>query len=892
METPRPTRSTRACATKARTLNIIDSDSDSDAAPIKTTRKRKSSIINLDTTYNDSEEEKPKKRVTKKSKPAIKKEVEDNETKPKKTVARKRKTPIKKEKSEPKPKASKRKSSSQIENDEQPKPKVARKRKTATEEQVDGNVQTFKPSNNTVWNDVDWLAEFNNINPWTAKNIINLFDDDNSIPFIARYRRDLTSNMEAEELRNIKESYELLKSIHKKAETVIKTLETRGVLDNNLKRAVLCAKTLDELEHIYAPYKPGTKKSLAERAIEQGLKDIALAYLYGENMRPVEMEAQAKEISPDEVKDGIINIISHIISHDTRCLENVRKWRLEARDLFLQSTLIKTKTKEKENVEKEIVEKEKYANYFDFKNNVRFVKPYQVLAINRGEHLKVLKVKLIVPERIQKMFEGFCRNSWLTKNVFLRKTLVEEAFKNAYTKYIEPLIVRQTRADLKTEAEKASINVFENNLKNMLMARPCKSRILGIDPGFKHGCKYALITETGNVATTGIFYPKNGNQTDESGQKLSYILEDFNCSIIALGNGTACRETENWITTLKQNQIIPKDVKYTIVNESGASIYSCTSDAKNEFPNMDTNIISAVSIARRLQDPLSELIKIEPKHLGVGMYQHDLKEKVLSESLDEVIVECVSFVGVNLNTASTSLLKRIAGLNVTRANNIIEHRNKIGYFKNRSQIKDVKGVGTKVFEQCAGFLRIAPVGMDTPILFYKSKETNKLDRTWIHPESYDIATKYLKLCNLISNDIGSETCINKITEITKTKGENNLIAELNTTENIFKLIHEVLSKPLDHDLRLELNQAPLFKTGCTKMSDLKSGDVLTGRVQNVTDFGSFVDIGVGRNGLIHQSKTKGVKLKLGDHVEVEILEVDIDRGKIGLALKSLANVIL
>ncbi|XP_044735468.1 S1 RNA-binding domain-containing protein 1 isoform X3 [Chrysoperla carnea] len=749
-------------------------------------------------------------------------------------------------------------------------------------------------SNGRQWTEEQWLAESNQISVPVARNIIKLFENDNSLPFIARYRRDLTNNMTPEDLRAVKESYEILINVEKKADNVLKSLKTQGMLENRIKYAVLNARTIDEIDHIYAPYKPGSKKTLAERAKELGLEEVALNYLNGTSLQDLNYVANEKQLKFDDVKDGIINIITHVVSHDTKCLENIRKWQAEARDIFIHTKMSKSKTtKEKSNIE----QSEKFTNYMDFKINVNFIKPHQVLAINRGEKLKILSVKVQIPERITKLFYSFCNSNWLSKNTnfsetkisWLRTNILKDAFTNAFSKYLEPLMVRLIRTGLKATAEKASITAFENNLKAMLLTRPYQNKILGIDPGFKHGCKYALISETGDVISTGIFYPnlKVDLRDDFSVKKLKSLLEDNNCSTIALGNGTACRETEQWITELKSQNILSKNIKYTIVNESGASIYSCTEEASKEFPNMDTNIISAVSIARRLQDPLSELIKIEPKHLGVGMYQHDLKEKTLTECLDEVIMECVSFVGVNLNTASVTLLRRVCGLNQTRATNIIEHRQKISYFKNRQQLKDVKGIGDKVFEQCAGFLRVAPISAEQESSFYKMKEVNRLDRTWIHPESYHIAEKLLKKCRLNNEDIFTEKCIEKLTEILPQK--ENFVKEFNTTDNVLQLIFDALTKSIDHDLRLDIDQKPLFKNECIKITDLKKGDCVTGRVENVTDFGSFVDIGVGRNGLIHNSKYMGISLNLGDHVEVEILDVDIGRGRIGLALKCVLN---
>ncbi|KAG8229033.1 hypothetical protein J437_LFUL007588 [Ladona fulva] len=555
---------------------------------------------------------------------------------------------------------------------------------------------------NADWDEAEEIAEDLRLPYYIVKNVIRLFNEDNTIPFIARYRKEMTGNMDPEKLREVKEAYETLQNVKKKAATMINAAMKLGKLTKGLEYEILSARTMSELDHIYSSFKASGKGTLAERARELGLETPALTILCGNSTEPI-MPARfvchqrtKGMATPKEVESGMKHIIADCISKDKGIRDLVRKLKNSS---FIMLVCTKSKTTAKPNTKKKSPAKatkqskskpttsqahstddeSKYQNYFDFRINVKLIRPHQVLAINRGEKHKFLSVKIDVP------------------------------------KSVHAQLYQQIRAELTQIAECASIDVFAANLKNLLLQPPFRGKVvMGIDPGYRNGCKMAVISARGNVLRTDVIYPDFNApdlpfHQDTAACKLVDCVLKFRCETIALGNGTACRETEEYLSRLIQSGCFkPFDVVYTIVSEQGASIYSCSPEAQKEFPDLDVNLISAVSIARRLQDPMGEFVKIEARHLGVGMYQHDLPDSKLRSTLDEVVVECVSFVGVDLNVASHSLLRRIAGLNATRAQNIIDWRNSNGPFCNREQIKEVKGIGGKTFEQCAGFVRILP----------------------------------------------------------------------------------------------------------------------------------------------------------------------------------------
>ncbi|XP_074038009.1 S1 RNA-binding domain-containing protein 1 isoform X2 [Leptinotarsa decemlineata] len=778
-----------------------------------------------------------------------------------------------------------------------PKRTVTKLRKAVIEDDTT-NVESFGhykcKEYDPLWKDHELLAENKSLGPQIAKNIIKLLMDGNTIPFIARYRREATGNMSPEMLREVKSDFEEIISLKHKIQTDLNTVEKTGKLSQPLEKAIKSSRSLEELEIIFAPYKPESKGTLAQRAKDMGLEKPALNLLY--NSERVDLNYfvnTTKELKTiEDVEKGVIHIIAHVISTNTDMLSFLREFRKEVH-FTLESKKVQTKKKlkiisndMKKQLGKTQVDESKFENYFDFKVSVRNMKPHQVLAINRGEHQKVLSVKIVTPDIVFHKFNQFCSQKWVKQGDFNhnRKRILDEAVKDSYNRLVQPFIIREIRAELRNMAEKASYEVFSKNLKHLLLAGPVKGQpILGIDPGYSKGCKVALVSPLGSVLASDVIYPhKPHHDTVASRDILRYMLQNHNCSLIALGNGTACRETEEWLTQLiKNNEFNIPNVKYTIVNEDGASIYSCSPEAKKEFPYLDTNIISAISLARRVQDPLSELVKVEPKHLGVGMYQHDLKKKSLEEALDEVVSECVSFVGVDLNTASQCLLRRIAGLSDKRATQIVEHREKNGPFMSRKQLTEVSGIGPKTFEQCAGFLRVGPTDNTQASNFYKSPKTTKLDCTYIHPESYSIAKKLIKKLKLKVDDIGESPFITSVKSFSNFN-ITDLIEELNSPKETLQLILDALSKPLNYDLRSEVPQIELFRSGLKSMEDISLGSEVSGRVKNVTHFGCFVDIGVGRDALIHISKLGGFNLQVGDRVVAEVCALELHRQRIGL----------
>ena len=483
-------------------------------------------------------------------------------------------------------------------------------------------------------------------------------------------------------------------------------------------------------------------------------------------------------------------------------------------------------------------------------------------------------------ERLHQRLKNFSTSLFLNQgqNSADRTKMFNEAFSDAYRKKISPLIIRQTQSELTRRAEKSAVEVFASNLKNLLLTNPVRGRkILGIDPGFTSGCKLAMISETGELLETGhVIFPHERKQLEKSGKVVGDLLTKFNCSLIAIGNATACRETETFISDLIKNKNL--NVQYCIVSEQGASIYSCSDIAKKEFPKIDVSFIGAISIARRLLDPLCELVKIEPKHLGVGMYQHDVNEKTLKKTLDEIISECVSFVGVDLNVANFSLLKHVAGLTEKRAEAIVTYRDKNGCFNSRSDLLKVKSIGPKVFTQCAGFVRIN--GLSAGL-----KKYNLLDSTNVHPESYETAAAIMKDCGLKVEDIGKPKFVEKINELRQRK----INEKFNENPERVETILEALGQKLLHDFRSDVKIEPVFKKGVVDISTLKSNEIVSGVVMNITDFGAFIDLGVGKNGLIHSSAMYGAKLKVSDRVECKILQVDAAKGRIGLEFKSILS---
>lgn len=496
------------------------------------------------------------------------------------------------------------------------------------------------------WTDVDYICEVQNINKQIAENIVKLFKDDNTIPFIARYRKNMTGGMEPDQLRSVKECFDRVNVIKHRAATIIKAIDKLGKWTPQIHSAIMSTKCGDELEHIYSMFKVTSKQSLAERAKSLGLGPVSNAVVEGKEIPPLSLliDREKKELQDEQqVREGIVHIIADIISKNKATFDEVKTLE-KASVIEIQTTRSKANDTSKDG--KKDVDREKYEKYFNFKSNTRIIKPHQILAINRAESQKVLAVKIVIPDSLVDGFKSYCLNYFRfgVRASTLHSTLLKDSIDYAYKKFIKPLIVRRVRSELKEKAENASIDVFAINVKQLLLTPPVRGKIvLGIDPGFSHGCKLAVVSEQGNVLETAVIYPhKKMGGPEKSMKILTNLVRKYNSTVVALGNGTACRETEVFLSNLiKSNAFDPFDVSYTIVDEAGASIYSCSTEAKLEFANLDPNIISAISIARRIQDPLAELVKIEPKHLGVGMYQHDLPEKQLIRSLNEVSMHTI-----------------------------------------------------------------------------------------------------------------------------------------------------------------------------------------------------------------------------------------------------------
>ncbi|XP_068089134.1 S1 RNA-binding domain-containing protein 1 isoform X2 [Hyperolius riggenbachi] len=777
------------------------------------------------------------------------------------------------------------------------------------------------------WDIVEVCAERTNIEPWVCANLIHLFKDDNTIPFIARYRKELINNHDADALREVQQTIEELRSVAKKAHNLIEKLKKEGKMNGFLNTSMLNCRTMDEIEHVYAPYKTGSKGTKAQRARQLGLETAAKALI--ETPKDLNLFSYMKKdteglLTLQEIETGVQHILADMIAKDKDSLEHIRNL-CKQNYVTINSTLAKATGKEKEGNVKDV---DKFHLYHNFTCSVFRIQHHQILAINRGENLKVLTVKVNVPDRVKDAFCRWCVNErWRPKQFakpeFMK--ILHSSVEDSYKRLIFPLLCREFRSKLTSDAEKESIMMFGRNLRQLLLASPVRGRtIMGVDPGYKHGCKLAIISPTNQILHTDVVYLHMGrNDGMRDAQKIRGLLLKFNCFTVAIGNGTACRETERYFADLIQRKFFaPLNVVYCITNEAGASIYSVSPEASKEMPDLDPNLRSAVSIARRVQDPLAELVKIEPKHIGVGMYQHDVSQVLLKGTLDSVVEECVSFVGVDINMCSETLLRHIAGLNSVRAKNVVEWREKNGPFMNREQLKSVKGLGPKTFQQCAGFIRINQdyvrnLGRDqeagqnldiagssrpAPKPTKKTAKSaaniparpNPLDQTCIHPESYDIARRFLTFVGGSADDIGTEKIQRQINEHIQRESVDKAAEKLKTTVLTLQLIIDGLSQPEGYDIRTEFDKND-FKTNIVCLEDLKVGTILTGKVENATLFGVFVDVGVGRAGLIpmryitedklsKDKRRRSLGLGPGERVEVRVLSVDIRQSRIGLEL--------
>ncbi|XP_051869174.1 S1 RNA-binding domain-containing protein 1 [Pristis pectinata] len=815
-------------------------------------------------------------------------------------------------------------------------------KKQKTEKNPEGKPVKFQRGNVEIgdlqmnWNIVQVLSERTNTEAWACANLIQLFKEENTIPFIARYRKELTNNMDADTLREVQQTLEELTAVIKKAHTAVQKIAKQDKLTPFIKTTLLNCRTVEEIEHVFAPYKSGSTKTKAQKARQLGLEPAAnlLIDCPGELNLNNYIKSNVKGLSNvTEIATGIQHILADMMSKDRDTLDHIRKL-CEPNIVFIQSTLTKTTAKEKEGNKKDT---EKFRLYHNFSSSIGNIHHHQILAINRGEKLKILTVKVSIPDRVKNVFCGWCINERWRPRGFARPELMKllkDSAEDSYKRLIYPLLCREFRSLLTSNAEKESIAMFGRNLRQLLLINPVRGRVLmGIDPGFRHGCKLSIISATSQILHTDVLY-LFGQGAQNAAERLRHLLHKYSCSTIVIGNGTACRETESFFADLiNQKYFAPLDVVYCITNEAGASIYSVSPEAAKEMPDLDPNIRSAVSIARRVQDPLAELVKIEPKHIGVGMYQHDVSQTLLKATLDSVVEECVSFVGVDINIISETLMRHVAGLNASKAKNIIEWREKNGPFINREQLKDVKGLGPKTFQQCAGFIRINPENIKnftnnqqqfdgtterqavTGDSNFKpvegactvgksskkkgktectSAQPNPLDQTCIHPESYNTAMSFLSIIGGNLSDIGSHAMQNCVNTALKNHSIDTLAQKLDTTVPTLQMIIDGLKQPRDYDLRAGFDQHD-FKRNIVSLNDLKNGTVLTGRVENATLFGVFVDIGVGRSGLIPIRYITAAKLPVskrrrslglgpGERVEVKVMEVDRERNRISLDL--------
>ena len=697
-------------------------------------------------------------------------------------------------------------------------------------------------------------------------SVIEMLDEGNTVPFIARYRKERTGGLTDEVLRKFNERLTYLRNLESRKEDVLRIIEEQKKLTPELKLKIEKATTLTEVEDIYRPFK-AKKRTRATMAVEKGLKPLAELILSGEFNGNIVEEAnkyinEEKGVkNEEEALQGAMDIISEIISDNA----DYRKW---IRNFVQKDGIIQVKGSSEEQTP--------YEMYYDYKEPVRTIPSHRILAINRGEKEKILSVKVTCnDERIIDYL-----NQKVLKGNKLTDKYLEESIKDSFKRLIYPSIEREIRSELTSKGEEGAIDIFKANLKALLMQAPIKGKVvMGFDPGFRTGCKVAILDETGKFVENTTVYPTAPqNRIDETISTLKKLIKKHGVEVISLGNGTASRESEEVIAKMLKEikEETGKELFYVIVSEAGASVYSASELANKEYPDLDVTVRGAISIGRRLQDPLAELVKIDPKAIGVGQYQHDVTQKKLDESLAGIVEDCVNNVGIDLNIATPSLLSYISGINASIAKNIVDYREENGKFKSRKELLKVKRLGQKAYEQCAGFLRVM-----------ESKEA--LDNTSVHPESYGVAKELIKTLGYTEEDLKNGKLVD-IDERVKAKGISNLAKELEVGEPTLNDIIKEIKKP-GRDPREELPK-PIFKSGVIEMKDLKPGMILMGTVRNVSDFGAFVDIGVHQDGLVHKSQMadRFVKhpldiVKVGDIVEVRILDVDLKRKRISLSMK-------
>ena len=721
---------------------------------------------------------------------------------------------------------------------------------------------------------VKTIAEELGIKPSQVENTIKLIDEGNTIPFIARYRKEVTGGLSDEILRNLGERLTYLRNLETRKEEIVKSIEEQGKLTDEILQAVAIAKTLAEVEDIYRPYKQKKKtratvakakglEPLAEIILEQiekkDINEIAKEFVNIEKLSEEDKKNKDKVVAnEEEAIQGALDIIAENISDNA-------KYRKEIKRICYREALIVTKASKEEQ--------SNYEMYYDYQEALKFIPSHRILAINRGEKEEFLKVKIEKPEDKILLY--------MEKDIIKGETqftqMLKDTILDAFKRLIEPSIDREIRSDLTEKAEEKAIKVFGKNAKQLLLGAPIKGKtVMGFDPAYRTGCKIAVIDETGKVLDYTTVYPTEP-QNDVVGAKkeLLKLIEKDKVDMIAIGNGTASRESEMFVADMIKDTARP--VHYVIVSEAGASVYSASKLATEEYPDINVSIRGAISIARRLQDPLAELVKIDPKAIGVGQYQHDVNQKNLAESLTGVVEDSVNKVGVDVNTATPSLLAYVSGINNTIAKNIVKYRDENGKLKERKELLKVPKLGKVAFEQCAGFLRIID-------------GKNPLEITAVHPESYEATEKLLKNLGFDKEDLRDRIKTDELKQKLKTVDVTKMAKELEIGEMTLKDIIEELSKP-GRDPREDMPK-PILRQDVLKLEDLQEGMILTGTVRNVIDFGAFVDIGVKYDGLVHISEMSDKFIKnpsdlvsVGDIVKVKVIKIDRERKKVGLSMK-------
>lgn len=712
-------------------------------------------------------------------------------------------------------------------------------------------------------NIIEKISQELNIKTWQSEAVIKLIDEGNTIPFIARYRKEATGALNDEVLREFNERLNYLRNLEEKKAQVIGSIDEQGKLTEELRVAIEKAETLVAVDDLYRPYRP-KRRTRAMIAKEKGLEPLAMLILLQKTKKALGDEAEVfvqkdKGVeSAEDALNGAKDILAEMISDSA-------DYRTYIRKATLQEGLVISKARDEK-------EKSVYENYYDYEESVSKIPGHRILAMNRGEKEKFISVKIGAPE--EKILR-YLEKQIITQKNSQTELVLKEVIEDSYHRLIAPAIEREIRNDLTEKAEDGGIKIFGKNLEQLLMQPPITGRtVLGWDPAFRTGCKLAVVDPTGKVLDTVVIYPTAPqNKIEDAKKVLKRLIKNYNVSLISLGNGTASRESEMVIVDLLGE--MKEKVEYVIVNEAGASVYSASKLATEEFPEFDVGQRSAASIARRLQDPLAELVKIDPKAIGVGQYQHDMNQKRLGEVLGGTVEDCVNRVGVDLNTASASLLEYVSGVNKTIAKNIVSYREENGRFKNRRQLLKVAKLGPKAFEQCAGFMRIS--GGDNP-----------LDQTSVHPESYGAAEMLLKHLGYEKSDIlaGKLSGLGKQIKDYKKMSETLGIGEM-TLRDIVKELEKPGRDPRDSMPK------PLLRTDVLEMKDLKEGMILKGTVRNVIDFGAFVDIGVHQDGLVHISQLSDKKfvkhpmevVSVGDVVEVKVMSVDLAKKRIQLTMK-------